>query len=320
MNKLQAKLLDIAKAFKAVCLKHNLSYQMYGGTLLGAVRHKGFIPWDDDIDFIMPRSDYDKLLELFKADSSLFGENLSLRYIGDGSLYYYPFYKIEDVGTTQCSELSPYGYLAYEIQGIHIDIFPVGYFTQDNLKKMQKYYSRAFWYIFHRTLMPYYKPVIYEKGIKRFYKKLINNILYSNNFISAYFIKHYRNMIIYDLPKLESDFKDADYVASPFTCCVLNKIVSLPKDLFIDSIDLPFEDTTFAAPKNWDNILTILYNDYMTIPPENEREIHECGYRNFELPYKNYGFKYYLHFRIDKIAYPNNTQIVEYIESKIKGK
>ncbi|MWV61203.1 hypothetical protein DCO58_10850 [Helicobacter saguini] len=320
MNKLQRKLLDIAKVYKEVCEKHNLAYQMYGGTLLGAVRHKGFIPWDDDIDFIMPRSDYNRLLELFKADKNLFGQNLNLRYIGDGSRYYYPFYKLEDVNTTQCAELSPYGYLSYEIQGINIDIFPVGYFTQDNLRKMLKYYSRAFWYIFHRTFMPYYKPVINKKGIKRFYKELKNKILYSNNVISAYLIRHYRDVIVRDLPRFESSFEIAECIASPFTCCVLNKLVCLPKDLFIDSINLPFEDTEFAAPKEWDNALKIVFNDYMTIPPESEREIHDCGYRNFNLPYQNYDFKDYIYFPIDKVAYPDNTQIVEYIESKIESK
>lgn len=84
MNELQKRLLNIAKAFKGVCEKYDLKYCMISGTLLGAVRHRGFIPWDDDIDFIMPRNDYDKLLEIYKKDSKIFDVALESNTGGGG--------------------------------------------------------------------------------------------------------------------------------------------------------------------------------------------------------------------------------------------
>ena len=64
MNELQGKILEILKVFVQICDKHNLKYYLKGGSVLGAIRHKGFIPWDDDADIMMPREDFDKLLEL----------------------------------------------------------------------------------------------------------------------------------------------------------------------------------------------------------------------------------------------------------------
>lgn len=81
MNKLQETLLNIAIEFKKVCEEYNLCYYMISGTLLGAVRHKGFIPWDDDMDFCMPRRDYRKLINLYKKNPNIFPNHINLRFL-----------------------------------------------------------------------------------------------------------------------------------------------------------------------------------------------------------------------------------------------
>ncbi|RDU66083.1 hypothetical protein CQA53_04580 [Helicobacter didelphidarum] len=90
----------MAKAFKKVCDKHKLKYFLYGGSLLGAVRHLGFIPWDDDMDFGMLREDYDKLIELYKQNPKIFGEQFNMRFFGDEINYYLPITRMVDITTT----------------------------------------------------------------------------------------------------------------------------------------------------------------------------------------------------------------------------
>ena len=119
MTELQEKILEIMKAFDSVCRKHNLHYYMLGGTMLGAVRHKGFIPWDDDADFGLPRKEYEKLLQLPETS---FPEGYKLRHFTREAGVPYAFIRVEDERTT-CVEArrSGTGYVG----GVYIDIFPL---------------------------------------------------------------------------------------------------------------------------------------------------------------------------------------------------
>lgn len=119
MTGLQEKIFEIMKAFDRVCRENGLHYYMLGGTMLGAVRHKGFIPWDDDADFGLPRRDYQKLLEL-PEDS--FPEGYRLRHFSKEPGVPYAFIRVEDERTT-CVEArrSGTGYVG----GVYIDIFPL---------------------------------------------------------------------------------------------------------------------------------------------------------------------------------------------------
>jgi len=119
MTGLQEKILEIMKAFDEVCRTNNLHYYMLGGTMLGAVRHKGFIPWDDDADFGLPRKEYEKLLML---PDRCFPEGYRLRHFSKEAGVPYAFIRLEDERTT-CIEArrSGTGYVA----GVYIDIFPL---------------------------------------------------------------------------------------------------------------------------------------------------------------------------------------------------
>ena len=119
MTGLQEKIFEIMKAFDRVCRENGLHYYMLGGTMLGAIRHKGFIPWDDDADFGLPRKEYERLLAL---PENSFPEGYRLRHFSKESGVPYAFIRLEDERTT-CIETrrSGTGYVG----GVYIDIFPL---------------------------------------------------------------------------------------------------------------------------------------------------------------------------------------------------
>ena len=127
LRKLQLKTLEVAKEFKRVCEKHNLRYFMGCGTLLGAVRHKGFIPWDDDMDFYMPKDDYEKLVEIDKLDSIQgrnegFNKPFIFKHWDKTENYIWNFGKLENINTT-CIESTIANKNVNYKSGIGIDIF-----------------------------------------------------------------------------------------------------------------------------------------------------------------------------------------------------
>ena len=119
MNELQQKELDLLKEFVKFCELHNLTYFLIGGTLLGAIRHLGFIPWDDDIDVGMPRPDYDRFCEL--AEKHFVGDIFFQSYRSDKG-YPYIFSKLRNSNTTFIEKI--YRHVPMN-HGVYIDIFPL---------------------------------------------------------------------------------------------------------------------------------------------------------------------------------------------------
>ena len=117
MNEMQTRLREMMQSFHGFCVKHNLRYYLVAGTCLGAVRHKGFIPWDDDIDVGMPRADYNRFIELVKTEKM--GENYAVEDPLENDDYIYAFAKMYDTSTTLIENT------ANKLKrGIYIDIFP----------------------------------------------------------------------------------------------------------------------------------------------------------------------------------------------------
>lgn len=123
---------DILKAFDRLCKKYNLYYSLTYGTMIGAIRHGGFIPWDDDVDVMMPRNDYDKLIDIVRHDEEI-RKNYVLLHDGQKG-YYYPFYKLCDVRTVAKADDN------ITRHGLWIDIFPVDsvYEDEQRTKKLHK--------------------------------------------------------------------------------------------------------------------------------------------------------------------------------------
>lgn len=243
-----------------ICQKNNLRYSIYYGTLLGAVRHKGFIPWDDDIDIVLPRPDYNKLLEILKEDS---------RYTLASSInkdpYRYTFAKLFDPKTKLVSK-QVFDYEGKDA-GVFIDIFPLDG-VPEGKKEQQEYASEMYSYRvgFMNTLgMMYARSYSYFRSAVKivlkypYYKKLLKRGNYN----------YWRNL--YEKESLRYPFENSKFCGH--LEYIKNKNAIYPTEWFSEQnfqlID--FEGYKISAIKNTDLFLTKYYGDYMTLPPESDQ-------------------------------------------------
>ena len=224
------------------CQENNIKYFVGYGTLLGAVRHKGFIPWDDDIDIIMPRKDYDKLIELFNKQNSAY----KLKNIEIDKKYPYNFSKIYNTETTLVENL----YSKYNI-GIYIDIFPLDGWPKNN-------FTIKLLYLLEKIT----KIKTYKISKLHGFKKNVILILLKPLiiFISTKNIFHFINKICYRAEKEEG-------VIGNIVANVYGNKEKMEKKWFSDSNESEFENIKVNIPVGYDNILRCLYGNYMTPPP-----------------------------------------------------
>lgn len=243
--------VNILKKFTEICREHNLRYSIYYGTLIGAVRHKGFIPWDDDIDVVMPRADYEKLMLLQYRDDLYEIKNYS--YSSD---YFYPFAKMIDK-STHIEEK----YRSEKGMGLYIDIFPVDYV--DN-------YPKGFERDIHNALRT---------------RRLINHLAGSTD------RKYAENIVKYAAKKLVHLFTDPvrlkvienfdhRYIKESGEYCInfvnnAEGAVQLMKSAYWDNlIPMKFEELEVMGFADYDAILTKKYGDYMQLPPKEAQITH----------------------------------------------
>lgn len=255
LEKIQDHMFDIALVFKEICEKNNLRYYIAYGTLLGAVRHQGFIPWDDDMDFVMPRKDWEKFIKIAPKElEKLSGGNYVLRECRLDNKYKYLWMRIMDKRTSFCetSRLADVG-------GIYIDIDPLdGTFKN---KICQKIHS---WFIDRLVVLRWYtifrKPKYAKKRLNRFGLKIIH-LVFGNVF--AYKMFHF----VIGLKTYDN------------SCCVRSLGYSsskevLAKEIYEKPVMLKFRNVEFCAPRKYDEYLKNFYGDYMTPLPEHQREVH----------------------------------------------
>lgn len=262
-----ATILDILKAFMRICEEHGLRYYCCAGTAIGAVRHHGIIPWDDDIDVIMPRPDYDRLLEL--AKTSDFGKYELITPYSDESYPYY-FSKIANKHTTLIEDKR-----IPCVIGLYVDIFPLDATDDDEAKAMRlkdkytKIINRLKAISTHNTFGEYLSLLLDKHGWGRFAIKTL-----------AFFYRSaVRCHLIRQMDRLSHlyDYDTAKNV-QVYTGSYGHREV-FPKAWLGNGKSFSFEDTTVLLPENYDEYLRHFFNDYMQFPPVEQRiEKHERAY------------------------------------------
>lgn len=273
MNELQKKELDILKAFIAICKKNNLQYYAYGGTLIGAVRHKGFIPWDDDIDVLMPRKDYDRFIEIANQELP---ENMVIRTCDSFPTYNFLFSKIHDLNTTYIGKFE--SEFVDRISGVFIDVFPLDGIPK-NPQKRKKHLKRCIYYLTMNDLIrPHHKRNnSFRQKIIFVLRKLLQT-LFKFNFFSKKIEKLVKTV------SYENSLEVMD-VSSLSSGCY--KYI-FKREWFDESIELEFENILINAPSKYDLFLKQMYGDYMIIPPIDQRDRHGVILADIDKPFSYY--------------------------------
>ena len=260
-------LMKTYRTLMALCEKHKLTYFAAGGTMIGAIRHKGLIPWDDDIDVIMPREDYNKFLSL---KDGLDGRDY---YILDWKVkgYGLPFAKFCDGKST----LLPFkeSTLAY---GVYIDVFPLDYISGDNntiLKKCKKYRVLLHAYMSANNCVPY--SILFNLFKEGKYTIAIGH------FLGQTILKPFKPLLRKMIALYESRCFKGDKIVSTFGVYKEREIYD--KTMFQDKQRVPFEDTIIYVPSRYDEYLKQMYKNYMQWPPEKNRvSNHDLYYQNLK--------------------------------------
>jgi lipopolysaccharide cholinephosphotransferase len=245
--------LNLLKELVKVCKENNLRYFLAGGTLLGAIRHHGFIPWDDDIDVLMPREDYRQLIKIFNAENK---ETLKIFSIYNNSDYYYTFLKLVDTRTKMLDQQK----LLIKDLGVGIDIFPM-----DGMPANKRAAKKLFKKVRRYSKMQYLARLPAFPHNCRWYKMMQMSVRYILGKRIGYqaLIQNIENLAT------EYDFETCDYVGCSVAGYGIKERVS--KKAFAATIQVQFEDGYYDAPIGYDEYLSNLYGDYMRLPPEEKR-------------------------------------------------
>lgn len=252
LQKLQKVELELLVEFDRICRKHSIPYSIDGGTLLGAVRHKGFIPWDDDADVIMNRKAYQKFSAV--VDDELDADKYYFQDMYRTAGYRWGYGKLRRCNTEFIrlnQEHMPYK------QGIFLDVFVCDY-VPDNyiLRCVCNFHS----YIYRKM---FYSEV--GKWTSSGLEKVVYRIL--NLIPEKTLKKRYLNYI------RRRNKKQTEYVKClTFPAC--NRVYGYKRKWYEETIDMEFEGIVFKACHDYDEYLTFLYGNYMELPPENKRKVH----------------------------------------------
>lgn len=255
-------MLGILLEFTKFCDRHGLMYYLDAGTLIGAVRHKGFIPWDDDIDVNMPYCDYDKFIYITKQSGGYMTEHLRVEYPEETI---YPFLKISDDRTilVEFPEKNP-----MEV-GVYIDVFPKYGIKDKKWKSRMACKISELLGLFH--WFSSYSIYAWRRPGHNILKKTmaaIGRLLFPQEKFST----QIQNWFMHQYAK-HHPVENCQYVTT-LTNGEFNKLA--PRACFDGFQWLEFEGYKFKAPKDFDTYLHCLYSgDYMQLPPENNRVHHD---------------------------------------------
>lgn len=267
LKDLQKEEFKILLEIDRICKKYDIKYFLNAGTLLGAVRHKGFIPWDDDIDICMPLKDYKKFKKISKKELN---KDYFLQSF-DTDLTSNWYTKIRKNGTTAIET----GCLDKPFhQGIWVDVFPlIG--VKNNPAWLKSVAGRA---VFAKKLLNIKNSYISEHKSLPTVKKL-------HRLIPLWAVRLFAKAVYL------TTFRSPEKYEFCYCLWAQKKFMAKYKSaLFMSSCEVEFEGHMFPSPENWNEYLTIEYGDYMTPPPPEKRN---GGFHTLEIIDLNKDYKYY---------------------------
>ena len=249
--------LGLLEKFDAFARENGLTYWLFWGTLLGAVRHKGFIPWDDDIDIAMPQHDYLRLVELLRQNPTAIRDAYLNAFEIDRG-YARPFAKLCDSRTILFEDFD----LSYVDEGVCLDIFPLVPASDDEAARgrMCKRWRKDFVLLglskgrlvrAKNPLVTVGKVVLKPYATLRGYETFVSDVCD-------------------DLDTVRFGFGETRFVA-----CVEESVSLFESAWFEEKAYLPFEHLSLPVPAEWDQVLKKLYGDYRQLPPEEDRRCHQ---------------------------------------------
>lgn len=269
-KKIWAVQLDLLEKLMEVCAKYHLRYFAANGTLLGAVRHGGFIPWDDDVDIVMPREDYDRLIQVAEKE---FRHPYFLHFSNEKEDYYRNYMRLRNENTTaipmkdfnrRCSK------------GMFIDIFPLdGCCENGTLQKLR------FWGITLRSVLA--DTYIYYGEFKRM--KAVRALLRLAAGIWCGIMGY--GGLLNSMENLRRK-TSADSACQVYSIFHGNKATVMPAAWYREQRLLPFEHLMLPVPAGSEDLLTMLYGDYMQLPPSEKRGQHHEIFMDPDRPYADY--------------------------------
>lgn len=247
----KSHILDIMVEIDRICNENEISYYMAYGTLLGAVRHKGFIPWDDDIDIIMMREDYNKLIKILKSNN-----NPSWLGVIDGDTpgYYYTFAKAVDNRTIAKHDDT------HVEAGLWVDIFPWDAIPDDEIKR-QRYLKSC-----HR-----------QRNLILAMSSNFDQMVFSKKTVGKFILSLFATIVGRNRIYRYSNAFNQRYTGTKYISCLTTPYTgreSFLKEDMVQSVKIEFEGQMFNAPQNWHLFLSQIYGDYMKLPPTEKRRTH----------------------------------------------
>lgn len=269
LSELQVRLLSMLEWFHNYCEENKLRYYIVEGTVIGAIRHHGFIPWDDDIDVGMPRRDYNRLMALMK---DRIGNYFLETPYTDNRDYFYPWCKLCDVTTTKI-EKNRYNHRL----GIYIDVFPIDGLGNTREESLKNYRGIDFLnMLWASRYCAFNRQRSFAKNAAIALGRLIPQWLLDNKKL----VRH-----------IDRRCQKLDFDSSEYVCCTLSTYRGkeiMEKRIYGKPSEHEFENITVYVPEQYDAYLRTIYGQWWVMPPrEKQVSQHDYVYLNLNEPYKS---------------------------------
>ena len=261
INEIQEIGVEMLVYIDQICRKNDIEYSVYYGSLIGAERHQGYIPWDDDLDIVLTRPNYDRLIKILAKDKTYLLLSLETR-----TEYRYPFAKLIDKRT--CMKTKQFYHSEDPELGVFVDIFPIDGFPADQAER-KAFGERCMLYLDNMLATLNASYAISKTRWKAYGKRVLyypkyRKLLKQGNYA------HWRSLLMDEIHKYP--FEEAEICG--YIEFIDEEWGIVPTDWFKEYEDIIFAGKKVRAIKDRKKFLTLRYGDYMELPPESERVTH----------------------------------------------